>query len=303
MLSPQPTPIEALNWDLPAGVRFYVKRLDRVHPVISGNKFWKLYYNLQEAQRQQAAQLISFGGAFSNHIYALAAAGACVGIPTLGIIRGEELGSGTALRDNPSLGDAARFGMRFRFVSRARYRDKEAMVRALRREFPRAYLLPEGGTNALAVKGCRNVLDEETEGFDTILVPVGTGGTLSGISLQASPKQRIIGIPVLKRAYFLKRTVTHWTAGKDNWTLLFDYHRGGYAKVDEALVDFVNALKVTQQLPLDVVYNAKVFMAARDLAEKAYFRPGEKVLLLHTGGLQGNRGIQWRLRDRSYHLI
>lgn len=278
-------------------ITLFIKRDDLLHPFISGNKYRKLKYNLMQAKAKNKDTLLTFGGAFSNHILAVAAAGKEFGFKTIGIIRGEELGG--KISDNPTLSKAQEFGMVFDFVSREDYRLKaEAyFLENLIRKHGDFYLVPEGGTNELAVKGCEEILTTDDDGFDFVCCAVGTGGTISGIINCSKSSQQVLGFPALK-GDFLTEDIRKF-ANKNNWKLISDYHFGGYGKVTEELVVFMNAFYEKYQIPLDPVYTAKMVYGVFDLIENNYFPTGSKILMIHTGGLQGIAGMNDLLRKKN----
>lgn len=278
-------------------ISLYIKREDILHPHISGNKFRKLKYNLLQAQKEKAEVLLTFGGAFSNHILAVAAAGFEKGFKTIGVIRGEELRG--KILENPTLRQAQEFGMEFEFVTREGYREKTkpTFLNELKDKFGDFYLVPEGGTNALAVKGCEEILTEEDGFFDYICCAVGTGGTISGIINCSKNGQQVLGFPALK-GDFLREDISKF-AKKDNWNLINDYHFGGYGKISEALIRFINDFYLENKIPIDPVYTGKMVYGVFDLIEKNYFPKSSKVLLIHTGGLQGIAGMNQLLRKKQ----
>ncbi len=279
----------------------FIKPEYLINPVISGNKYRKLKYNLLEAKNLNQRTLLTFGGAYSNHIAAVAAVGEAYGFSTIGIIRGEELFD--QIEANPTLEFAQNRGMSFQFISRAAYRTKssESFCKSLIQEYGDFYLIPEGGTNALAVKGCEEILSQDDAAFDYICCPVGTGGTISGLINSSLPHQKILGFPALKGS-FLQEEIAKF-ATKTNWELITDYHFGGYAKINEELISFINAFKSQYQVPLDPVYTGKMMYGIFDLLEKGYFPKGSKILAIHTGGLQGIAGMNLILKQRKLPLI
>jgi len=279
----------------------FIKREDRIHPLISGNKYRKLKYNLKEAKNTGFETLITFGGAYSNHIAAMAYAGKVNRFKTIGVIRGEELFQ--KWQANPTLKLAHDHGMRFKFVSREAYRSKSssAFRNELEHEFGRYYEVPEGGTNRWAIKGCEEILGPEDATFDVICCPVGTGGTLAGISNTARMHQQILGFPALK-GDFLQEDIRSF-APKKNWTLQTDYHFGGYAKVTRVLIDFVNDFHRSTGIPLDPVYTGKMIFGLLDMIKGNHFKAGTRILAVHTGGLQGIHGMNRVLRQRNLPLI
>src|SRR5699024_10593695 len=224
------------------GVELYIKREDLLHPEVAGNKYRKLKYNLEEARMEGHSTLLTFGGAYSNHIAATAAAGKKCGFKTIGLIRGDELGEELekTLRENPTLKFAHNCGMQFKFVSRDSYRQKDTpeLYRDLRSEYGNFYLLPEGGSNQLAVQGCQEILTREDTNFDFICCAVGTGGTMAGLINASESHQHVIGFPALK-GNFLETEIGKYV-WQNNWKLNGDYHFGGYARIDKSLIDFIN---------------------------------------------------------------
>ena len=272
-----------------------------IHPTVSGNKYRKLKYNLQKAQSENYKGILTFGGAFSNHIAATAAAGQALNIPTVGIIRGEELASKIEL--NSTLNYAQSCGMQLEFVSRSVYKQKTdpAYLKTLLESFEDFYIIPEGGTNALAIKGCEEILTEEDHTFDTICCAVGTGGTIGGLINSSLPTQKIIGFPALKGS-FLNEDICKF-ATQSNWELWEAYHFGGYAKVDSKLITFMNHFKTTFKIPLDPVYTAKMMYGIFDAIQTGKIPKDAKVLAIHTGGLQGIEGMNLRLKQKQLETI
>ena len=284
------------------GIELFIKREDLLHPIISGNKFRKLKYNIQEAKRLGHATLLTFGGAFSNHILAVAGAGAEFGFKTIGVIRGEELES--KIGENPTLVKAQELGMQFYFVSRTAYRDKEeaSFVSHLHEKYGSFYLVPEGGTNNLAIKGCEEILtNADTEYFTHITCAVGTGGTISGLINSSTEKQQIIGFSSLKGA-FLSEVIRNFVS-KTNWSINDLYHFGGYGKVTDELIQFLNSFYSQTVIPLDPVYTGKMVFGVLDLIEKEYFPKNSKILMIHTGGLQGIKGMNFALKNKNKEII
>ena len=283
------------------GVELYVKREDRIHPFISGNKYRKLKYNLIRAKELGHDTLLTFGGAYSNHIAAVASAGKTFGFNTIGVIRGEELETKTD--DNPTLSFAGAHGMEFNFVTRSDYRKKETepFINNLKNTYGNFYLVPEGGTNTLAVKGCEEILTEDDSRFDVIACAVGTGGTISGLINASGEHQKILGFPALK-GDFLSANISKFVT-KDNWELITNYHFGGYAKVNAELVTFINTFKETYKVPLDPVYTGKLMFGVNKMIEQGFFSNGTKILVIHTGGLQGIAGMNDILKQKRLPLI
>ena len=278
-------------------ISLYIKREDLLRPNISGNKFRKLKYNLAQAKNENKQTLLTFGGAFSNHILAVAAAGKEQGFKTIGIIRGEELKDKIA--ENPTLQKAEDFGMVFEFVGREVYREKASpkFIHQLVEKFGDFYLIPEGGTNDLAVKGCEEILTQNDEKFDYICCAVGTGGTISGLINCSKNGQQVLGFPALK-GDFLREDICKFVS-KTNWNLITDYHFGGYAKVSEELILFINEFYQKHKIPLDPIYTGKMMFGVLDLINKNYFPENSKILVIHTGGLQGIAGMNNLLKQKK----
>ena len=287
-------------------VSLFIKREDELHPFISGNKYRKLKYNLEAASKQKKRTLLTFGGAYSNHIAATAAAGFEHGFKTIGVIRGDELGNNLdeVLQQNATLKFASEHNMQFEFVSRSDYRNKTsaAFIEKLHQKFGDFYLVPEGGTNEFAVKGCEEILNDEDVKFDIVCSAIGTGGTISGIINSIQSHQQVIGFPALK-GDFLKHEIQKYVLQNKNWSINSDYHFGGYAKVSEELITFINKFKIETEIPLDPVYTGKMLIGLVDLIKKQTFKAGTKILAIHTGGLQGIEGMNTVLLQKKLPQI
>lgn len=281
-------------------IKLTIKREDKLHPFISGNKFRKLKYNILQAKSDGKACLLTFGGAYSNHIAATAAAGKEYGFKTIGVIRGDELKD--KVQENPTLNFALQCGMEFYFVSREDYRQKTEndFITKLKQKFGDFYLVPEGGTNNLAVKGCTEILTAVDEKYTHIACAVGTGGTISGIINSAKKEQKVLGFPALKAD--LSDDI-HKFALQDNWCLINDYHFGGYARVTAELISFINDFYDKTGIPLDPVYTGKAVLGVIDLIDKGYFPQDSDILFIHTGGLQGVEGMNAKLIKKGLPAI
>ena len=292
---------QQINLPEKLGVELYIKREDKIHAFVSGNKYRKLKYNLLEADKMGFKTLLTFGGAYSNHIAAVASVGDVLGFKTIGVIRGDELEN--AVNSNPTLSFAQDCGMQFKFVSRESYRIKttNTFIEKLKAEFGDFYLVPEGGTNDLAIKGCEEILTDADEIFDYVCCAVGTGGTIAGLINCSKPGQQVLGFTALK-GDFLQQDISKF-ATKNNWKLITDYHFGGYAKINDELVTFINQFKNKQNIPLDPVYTGKMIYGIFDLIEKGYFPKGTKILAIHTGGLQGISGMNAVLKRKNRQII
>jgi 1-aminocyclopropane-1-carboxylate deaminase len=267
-----------------AQVKILVRREDQNHPLVSGNKWWKLKYNLLHAIEKKYETIITFGGAYSNHIYATAAACRQLGLKSVGIIRGEEM-----LPLNSTLAFAKVCGMQLQYISREDYRKKSEpdFLKWIEQQCKNCFIIPEGGTNELAIRGSEELGKEilKTD-FDYCCLPVGTGGTIAGIINAFEGRRKIIGIPVLKDGGFLSDVIKKYlNTDFTNWQLLLDYHGGGYAKTSPELNHFIEQIKA-DGIPTEFVYSGKLFWAVQDLISKKFFEPGSTVLVLHTGGLR-----------------
>lgn len=285
--------------------RLFVLREDLIHPEISGNKWRKLKYNILEAKDKGHETLLTYGGAYSNHIAATAAAGKYFGIKTVGIIRGEE-----TLPLNSTLQLAIQNGMKLYYVSREAYRNKDRseFIKNLKTELGSFYQVPEGGTNAFALKGCTEIIQNIKEDFDIICCACGTGGTIAGVIASLNDQKEVFGFPVLKNESFLKENIqqllTDYTATfnerviNNTWQLKTDYHFGGYAKVKPELISFVQEFKKKHEIPLDLVYTGKMMFGIYDLLQHTNELDNKTVIAIHTGGLQGNKGFEERFNIR-----
>lgn len=313
MLSIQlpPSPLQEIHSDLLShrGIQLMIKRDDLLHfpastqqqtaritTAFCGNKYRKLKYNLTAAKKEGQHQLLTFGGAYSNHITATAEAGKLFGFKTIGVIRGEE-----QLPLNPSLQYAESCGMKLHYLDRPTFRKKyeEEILTDLMERFGSFYLLPEGGTNALAVEGVKELLDEIPPHYKdaTFALSCGTGGTLTGIVEGLAGHGEVLGISTLKGNFLKKEIKKTLSRPYKNWTILKDYHFGGYAKFKPPLIDFINQFKKDHDILLDPIYTGKMFYGLMDLIKKRYFSRGSIVIAIHTGGLQGIHGFNERFGD------
>lgn len=284
------------------GIQLFIKREDELHHFISGNKYRKLKYNLEEAKRLNHHTLVTFGGAYSNHIAAAAAAGFEFGFKVIGVIRGDELAHkiDEVLETNPTLKFASEHKMQFEFVSRSVYRNKTSkeFIQKLKEKFGDFYLVPEGGTNELAVKGCKEILTNEDSKYDVVCCAIGTGGTISGLINSLEPHQKVIGFPALK-GDFLKEEIERFVLNDKNWSLNTNYHFEGYAKINSELITFINKFKSETGIPLDPIYTGKMLFGTVDLIKQNYFKEGTKIIAIHTGGLQGIDGMNQLLKKKN----
>lgn len=284
-------------------VQLWLWRDDLINPALPGNKARKLKYNLLSAKQQGQSTLLTFGGAYSNHLAAVAAAGRQQGFQTIGLVRGEE-----SLPLNPTLSQCAADGMRLHFLDRASYRRKAepAFLAQLQAEFGPAYVLPEGGTNALALRGMAEIVADiraQTD-FDALAVPVGTGGTLAGVLLGLAGQAHAVGIAALKGAAGLAADIDQLTqqaagATYHNYELHTNYHFGGYARYSAPLLEFIREFEARHGVLLDPIYTGKLLFGVLDLVAQGRFRSGSRVVAVHTGGLQAWAGWQARYGGRE----
>ncbi|WP_068544969.1 1-aminocyclopropane-1-carboxylate deaminase/D-cysteine desulfhydrase [Thalassotalea crassostreae] len=284
-----------------------IKRDDLIHPVISGNKWRKLKYNLLQAKAENKNTILSFGGAFSNHIHALAYACNVQDLNSIGIIRGEP-----EYANNFTLRWSKHWGMDLNFVDRKTYkqRDNPDYIDQLSIQYPNAYIVPEGGSNELALPGMGEVITEinEQADFDYLLTPVGSGGTLAGLVKADNNKHKLLGISVLKQQGYLDDEVNKLLESDDNrfknWQILNDFHRGGYAKYKKEDAKRIYQFSQQTGIPFEPVYSGKMLLAFLDLLEQGYFPEKSKIVLLHTGGLQGLGGMHERglLNDHDWPI-
>lgn len=267
------------------GISVDVLRLDLVHPVISGNKWFKLKYHLADAISLRKKGVVTFGGAFSNHLVATAVACKENNLFCVGIVRGEE-----HLSANDSVQQMKEYGMHLHFVSREDYRNKDELIKKF---YDSYYLIPEGGRSLAGLRGASEIMSCANKDYTHILCPIGTGTTLGGLIQSGNSSQHFIGISALKISSAdnnIEQFISSTTTSK-NFTILYDYHFGGYAKKTDELIAFMNALFNEENIPTDFVYTGKMFFAFHELARNGYFLPGSNILLIHTGGLQGNRSL------------
>ncbi len=278
-------------------VNIFVKRLDLIHPFINGNKWFKLKYNLQYAKENDYITILTFGGAFSNHIHATSAAGKIYGFKTIGIIRGEE-----HLPLNPTLSFATQNGMKLFYVSRNYYRKKDSdeFKDWLNKKFGDVLIIPEGGSNLLAIKGASEIPNLIETNYDYLVTACGTAGTLSGLIVGLQNNKNALGISILKGAEFLRKNVENFTYKFSreiftNWKIIHDYHFGGYARINRDLISFIRQIEKLNDIILDPIYTGKMLFAVFDLAKKNFFGINKNIVCLHTGGVQGIEGMKQKM--------
>jgi len=293
------SPIQEIEDDLlrGSGIRLFLKREDLIHKYVSGNKWRKLKYNLIEAAGSGHSTLLTFGGAYSNHIHATAVAAREAGFRSIGMIRGEE-----TIPLNSTLEFATGCGMELYYLSRESYRNRNeaGLIGCLKEKFGKFYLLPEGGSNLLALKGCTEIIDEIDMEYDMICVPVGTGGTLAGIISGLKGRKKVIGYSMLKENFLgeeVKKLIRLNQCDYFNWEICADYHFGGYAKFDMSLIEFINRFRRTTGIALDPVYTGKMMYGIYKMIEEGKFGDFKNILAIHTGGLQGIAGFNQRFGE------
>lgn len=303
--SASPAPVQKLSHPLftKHRVEVSIKREDLLHAQVSGNKWRKLKYNLAFARENGFKQLLTFGGAYSNHLYATAAAGKLFGFETIGVVRGEPV-----FPLNPTLAFAVQCGMQLHYISREDYRHKNNndLMQRLHEQYGAAFFIPEGGSNAWGVNGCMDILRDVKEPFDLVTVACGTGATLAGMLLSLNQKQRALGFSALKGGDFLKievllhaQSVLHDTTPNRELENAFDiettFHFGGYGKINAELISFMQSFYRDFNIKLDPVYTAKMAFGVFEKIKRGDFKPGTRILMIHTGGLQGLAGFEERL--------
>lgn len=295
-ISPSPLQLIQDRWLHEKGVQLYLKRDDLLHPQVQGNKWRKLKYNLVRTKELGKDTLLTFGGPYSNHIYATAAAAKLFGFKNIGIIRGEE-----PIELSYTLKFAVNQGTQLIYVDRATYRNKddENYLRRLQQQYPNAYMVPEGGTNQYALRGVAELVGEIDISFDYLCSACGTGGTLAGMVAGLKGEKQLIGFSSLKGDDALtgqiNRLIQDYTGETyHNYSVNFDYHFGGYAKVKPELVGFIKTFKAQHGVQLEPVYTGKMLFGIYNLIKQGYFPKGSTIIAVHTGGLQGLSGyLDW----------
>lgn len=288
---------EQINIDLVIDERLLAKqihlsilRLDQVHPLVSGNKWFKLKENIKDALQRNDKSLLTFGGAYSNHLIATAAAAQASGLQSIGIVRGFHG------KEHPTetLKECEALGMQLHYVSREDYTKKRAeeFLSQLHLLYPEAYVIPEGGDNTNGIIGAGEIASYIPPNTNLVALPIGTGTTFSGIRNRLENTVQMLGFPVMKGGVYLKEEIEHkLDTNEGNWQLNADYHFGGFAKYNQELIDFMNDFYAKHHIPLDFVYTAKMMYGIFDLLQKDYFAEGSNICCIHTGGLQGNSAV------------
>ncbi len=275
------------DWLSSKEITLDVLRLDKIHPIISGNKAFKLKFYIAEALLHSKSTIATFGGAWSNHIVATAFASKMAGLKSVGVIRGDQLPDLST-----TLSSAIAYGMELYFVTREDYKDKEQLMK--RYDSSDFFWINEGGYGELGAKGAAEILQiVDTRNYSHIVASVGTGTMLAGLSRSSLPQQQIIGISAMKGNFELEQQVINLLPKNNAYKLsiIHDYHFGGFGKHPQQLLDFIKEMNQNHQLPLDIVYTGKLMYGVKDLVSKNYFDTGSKLLIIHSGGLQGNSSL------------
>lgn len=309
--------LQTLESDLCAkhDIQLDIVRLDLVDETISGNKWFKLKHNLSTARELNYKRVLSYGGCHSNHLHALAAAGKRFGFETIGVVRGDEPKNYSA-----TLQDLLEYGMVLKFISRGSYRNKnmEGLISALKKEFGEFFLIPEGGSNLLGVKGCAEMVsplwDQPATKIDYLVLGCGTGATLAGAVVGAGGRCKVLGISALKGADYLNDNVLSLISSFNlsqgcadlplgEWRIIHDYHFGGFAKIKPELVQFMDTFSIDTGIPIEPVYVGKTLFAVYDLIKTGQIPPGARIVVIHTGGLQGVRGMKLQMQKQRDRIL
>ena len=286
-----PISIDPLTSFSSSNMEASILRLDKLHPIVSGNKWFKLRYYIEEAMNQSCSTIASFGGPYSNHLVALAYAAKESNVKSIGYVRATKEDAIT-----PSLQEALAYGMQLEFIGRTNFQEiKNDLLKTNQHKSidnNSIYFIDEGGYGEVGAKGAATILNEHCKHYTTIIAAVGTGTMLAGLINAAEAHQDIIGIPVLKNENTIEDEIKALLINKAaSFSLLHNFHQGGYAKTNPALIAFMNQLWETEKIPSDIVYTGKLLFAVDSLLKENYFKEGSKILVIHSGGLQGNRSL------------
>lgn len=278
------------EWTLKNSIQLQMLRLDQIHPVVSGNKWFKLKYNIADAIAKGCSSLLTFGGAYSNHLIATAAAAKAFGLSSIGIVRGLHAKE----KFTETLHACENMGMQLHFIERASYDKKEEpyFLQSLKSQFPDSYVVPEGGNNESGRRGTAEIATYIQDKYSHVALAIGTGATFAGIREALDNNIDMLGFTVMKGGDYLNDTIRNaLTTSNANWSIVPEYHFGGFAKCNELLIDFMNQFYENHQIPLDLVYNAKMMFGVMEMIKDGRISQGSKVLCIHTGGLQGNQTV------------
>jgi len=290
-LTLDPITIDSLTCFSSSTIEASILRLDKLHPIVSGNKWFKLRYYIEEAISQSYTTIASFGGPYSNHLVALAYAAKENNVKSIGYVRATKEDTIT-----PSLKEALAYGMHLEFMGRTHFQEiKNDLLKTNQHSSINnysTYFIDEGGYGTIGAKGAATILNEHCKDYTTIIAAVGTGTMLAGLINAAEAHQDIIGIPVLKNKASIETEIKNLLKDSSKpFTLLHSFHQGGYAKTNPALFEFMNQLWTLEKIPTDIVYTGKLLLAVDSLLKENYFKEGSKILVIHSGGLQGNRSL------------
>ncbi len=286
-------PIQRIQFpEIKDGPAFFIKRLDLIDPIYGGNKIFKLKYHIAKVQNEKNIAILSFGGAFSNHLYALAGLCQKLQIPCYGIVRGFE-----HYKENPNLQFCIEAGMKLFFLSPQTFnseKERQKIIEQIKSEKGYVHVIPEGGTDELGVKGASEMLTDSELNYDYYCIGVGSGGSIAGLIRKTDGKGKVLGFSALKNGQYLEEIINSYTKNyPKNWELFHDFHFGGFAKQNMALNDFISTFETNNELEIDPIYQSKMLFGLEDLTKKHYFSIKDKVLIIHTGGLQAKNGFAY----------
>ena len=291
MLFQIPSPIQEINLKInnPYNIRLFIKREDLIHKIVSGNKWRKLKYNFEYLVNNKIDTILSFGGAYSNHLHALSWLANLRNIKSIGIVRGDP-----SYRNNPTLSFCVKNKMELQFLSRKVYRESKfnnKVVNKLKKEHEKIFIIPEGGFNNFGIKGCEEIMNEVDGNFDTICCSIGSGCTAVGLIKSLKDHQNFLGFSSFKNSKLLEDVISKNTNSKINWKINCDYNFGGFGKVNTDLIKFIDSFAQLYKIELDPVYTSKLFFGLFDMISKKKIKKESRILVIHTGGLQGLQGI------------
>ena len=291
MLFQIPTPIQEINLKIhnPYNIRLFIKREDLIHRIVSGNKWRKLKYNFEHVVNNKIDTILSFGGAYSNHLHALSWLANLRNIKSIGIVRGD-----ASYRNNPTLSFCVKNKMDLHFLSRKLYRESKfdnEVINKLKKKHEKIFIIPEGGFNNFGIKGCREIMNEVDENFDTICCSIGSGCTAVGLIQTLKDHQNFLGFSSFKNSKLLEDVISKNTSSKINWKINCDYKFGGFGKANSDLIKFIDSFAQLYKIELDPVYTSKLFFGLFDMISKKKIKKESRILVIHTGGLQGLQGI------------
>jgi len=292
MIFNTPSQIQEIKLNIynPNNIKLYVKREDLIHNIVSGNKWRKLKYNFEYIKKNNTKTILTFGGAYSNHLHALSWLAKKNKINSIGLVRGEE-----SSKINPTLSFCLQNKMKLYFLDRTTYRKSKydnEVINNLKEKYKKIYILPEGGFNDFGIKGCEEIMDEVPDDFNIIACSIGTGCTAIGIIKSLNINQNFLGFTSFKNSNFINQTIGGYINSNSNWKIKSDYNFGGFGKINIELKNFINYFESSYKIKLDPIYTSKLFFGLFDMISKNKFKKESRILVLHTGGLQGLQGIK-----------